>query len=105
MILGAAAAIAVTAILLGQPSGPEIRDDVVIVNNTRCPMSGRLIPPDVRERWRVELVYEGPDEAYQGRTLLFNAGSSECAARLPDLWRSERDAVMERAGLLEARRR
>lgn len=101
VILGAAAAIAVAAILLGQPPGPEIRGDVVIANNTRCPMSGRLIPPDLRERWRVELAYDGPLEAYRGRTLVLNTGSAECAARMPELWRAERDAVIARAGLAE----
>ncbi len=103
-ILGVAAALVITAILVGQPRGPEMVGDTVLVNNTRCPMSGRLIPPDVRERWRVDLVYGGPDETYRGKTLRFNTGSAECAAQLPELWSGERDAVMERAGLDVQRR-
>lgn len=102
--MGVAAALVITAILVGQPRGPEMVGDTVVVNNTRCPMSGRLIPPDVRERWRVDLVYGGPDETYRGKTLRFNTGSTECAAQLPELWSGERDAVMERAGLDVQRR-
>jgi len=101
VILGAAAAIAIAAILLGQPAGPEVIGDTVLVNNTRCPMSGRLIPPELRERWRVELAYTGPLDTYRDKTLVFNTGSAECAAQLPQLWRTERDVVIARTGLAE----
>lgn len=62
-------------------------------------MSGRLIPPELQGRWRVELEYDGPLDAYRDKTLVFNVGSARCAAQLPELWRTERDAIMARVEL------
>jgi|TARA_R110000868_G_scaffold308808_1_gene570251 hypothetical protein len=47
-----------------------------------------------------KVVYDGPDERYAGKTLVFNQCCAMCVEKFPEKWGMERDAIMHEHGLL-----
>lgn len=99
----AIAAGGIASIVLSGPEGPEIRADVIYVNNRRCALSGRVIPPEYRGRYQQRVRYDGPIDRYRGKTLVFDLGGYECARVFPAHWDEESAAIMREHGLLHWR--
>ena len=102
MLIGAlsiAAATVIAAILVSQPVGTEVIGDTVFINNQRCAVSGRVIPPELRGRWVESARYEGPETAYRGKRLVFNLGSAECIEGFRGRWAEDPERVMSELGL------
>ena len=85
---------AIAAILLGGPPAPEAVGGVIFVHNPRCPLSGRVIPPELRGRFQRRVRYDGPIARYRGKTFVFDLGGSECAEQFPALWENNAEAIL-----------
>jgi hypothetical protein len=99
VVVASFSAVAIGVILLDGPERPEVVGDVVIVHNRRCAMNGAPIPPEALGRWTSRVLYDGPVDAYRGKTLVFNQCCPDCVDSFPALWAQDRDRIMREMGL------
>lgn len=79
-----------------------IVSDVFHVNNRQCAMSDSPIAEKDLGRFESRVVYDGPIERFQGKTLVFNQCCSMCIESFPKKWAAERDQIMAKFGLADA---
>lgn len=80
----------------------QVVGDVYYVNNRQCAMSDSPIAEKDMGRFESRVVYDGPIEQFQGRTLVFNQCCSMCIDSFPKKWAAERDQIMAKFGLTDA---
>lgn len=68
--------------------------DVYYVNNRQCAMSDSPIAEKDLGRFESRVVYDGPIERFNGKTLVFNQCCSMCIESFPKKWAAERDEIM-----------
>ncbi|MBT8464908.1 MAG: hypothetical protein KJO57_09490 [Deltaproteobacteria bacterium] len=68
--------------------------DVYYVNNRECAMSDSPIAEKDLGRFESRVIYDGPIERFQGKTLVFNQCCSMCIESFPKKWAAERDEIM-----------
>lgn len=78
----------------------EIRGDIVQVNNSICAQSGSQMAPETLGKFTSRVVYDGPDERFRGKTLVFNQCCHGCVLKFPAKWAAERDRIMRFHGLV-----
>lgn len=74
-------------------------NEVYYVNNRQCAMSDSPIAEKDMGRFESRVVYDGPIERFQGKTLVFNQCCSMCIESFPKKWAAERDEIMAKFGL------
>jgi len=79
----------------------QVVSDVYHVNNRQCAMSDSLIAEKDLGRFESRVVYDGPIERFQGKTLVFNQCCSMCIESFPKKWAAERDQIMAKFGLAD----
>ncbi len=73
--------------------------DVYYVNNRQCAMTGSELAEKDLGLFESRVVYDGPIERFQGKTLVFNQCCSMCIESFPKKWAVERDQIMAKFGL------
>lgn len=79
----------------------QVVSDVYYVNNRQCAMSDSPIAEKDMGRFESRVVYDGPVEKFQGKTLVFNQCCSMCIESFPKKWATERDQIMAKFGLTD----
>lgn len=102
----APAATAVEAEPVSLPSGvgelapwTEQADGTILVNNRICAQSGAPMTPDFLGRYTNRVVYEGADERFHGRTLVFNQCCAACVEGFPKQWAEHQEHIMQFHGM------
>lgn len=94
------AASAVSAVFWPRSEPPDaahqMASDVYYVNNRECAMSDSPIAEKDLGRFQSRVVYDGPIERFQGKTLVFNQCCAMCIESFPKKWAAERDQIMEK---------
>ncbi len=84
----------------GEHAPYEVQGDTVYVNNRICAYSGSLMSQEQLGRFVSNVRYDGPDEKFRGKTLVFNQCCGMCLSAFPEKWERERDSIMRFHGLV-----
>lgn len=87
----------------GEVAPYVIDGETVYVNNGLCAVSHSRLDPQNLNEFTSRVRYDGPLEAFRGKTLVFNQCCEMCIKKFPDMWEENSDKILKYHGVLPQR--
>lgn len=85
---------------IGEKADYVVDGETVYINNRLCAVSHSRLDPQNLDEYTSRVRYDGPFEAFKGKTLVFNQCCDMCIKKFPNMWRESRDEILKYHGIL-----
>ena len=85
--------------LTGEKAPFQVVDDTVHVNNSHCAVSHSQMKGEDLGKWTNTVEYQGANEKFKGKKLVFNQCCEMCLKQFPEMWEESADEILKYHGL------